>query len=375
MAGEVTWRDGSGVHAAAWLSDGAPPRTVGTADDRTTADAALRRARAGESLLYRGDWRNARQLLAAMARRIRRRRGPAPRDLAGAFRAERRLRLEEHELCSRLLVPLDPDLAIPLARAPDVREAVREAFGDGSGRPALAPLREILGAVGAHEWRRRGVLVPALGARIHPHYGVFAPVRGEYVDLVAEALAERPPAGRTAFDVGTGTGVLAILAARAGARVVATDRDPRAVACARENAARLGVADRVEVLLADLFPPGRADLVLFNPPWVPEEPHTALDRAVYDPGGETLRRFLEALPSRLAPGGEGWLLLSDLAEILGLRPRGWLGDALARAGLAVAGSRRARPSHPRARDADDPLHEARSRETTTLYCLRARASG
>src|SRR5574337_203490 len=228
---------------------------------------------------------------------------------ARLWAAERALRLEEHQILSRLVVPVAPDLSVPLPRAPDVREALREALGEPPGRAGILPLREALGMVGASEWRRRGVLVPALGGRVHPHYGVFAPVRGEHVDLVARALQGFAARDRTAFDVGTGTGVLAILLARAGARVVATDAEPRAVACARDNAARFGVAERVEVVLGDLFPPGRADLVVMNPPWIPGEAHTPLERAVYDPGGRTLSAFLSGLADHLAPGGQGWLVM------------------------------------------------------------------
>ncbi len=394
---EIAWHDAAGDHRALWPSEGVPPPArVVAAGDRTTADEAFRRARAGESLLYAGDYHNARQLLAAMGRRLARgagrrnresrgaghRRDPQgsravgpPGGLAVAWAAERRRRLVEHEVLSRLVVPLGPDLSIELRRAPDVREACREAWGVTPPRPALAPLREILGIVGAHEWRRKGVEVAALGGRIHPHYGVFAPVRGEHVDLVAAALGDRRLEGTTAFDVGTGTGVLAILLARRGARVVATDREPRAVACARENAARLGVADRVEVVLADLFPAGRADLVVFNPPWIPGEAHTPLERAVFDPGDDAVSRFLAGLADHLAPSGECWLVMSDLAVLLGLRPPGWLAEAIARAGLAVRNARATRPSHPRARDRDDPLHAARSAETTTLYVLGRVASG
>ncbi len=369
-------RAGTPRHAV-WLASTAeaPPR-VGLADDRTTADAALRRMRSGESLLYQGDWRNARQLLAALSRRLARqasRPGLARAGPARLWADERAQRLVEHQVLSRLLVPVDPDLGVPLARAPDLREALRQALGEAPGRPGLLPLREVLGMVGAHEWRRKGVLVPALGGRVHPHWGVFAPVRGEHVDLLARALESRdrrwPGPGWTAFDVGTGTGVLAILLARAGARVVATDSEPRAIACARENVERFGVGDRVEVVEADLFPPGQADLVVANPPWIPGEAHTPLERAVYDPGGRTLERLLGGLADHLQPDGEGWLLLSDLAEHLGLRGPGAVRDAIARAGLAVRDSLEARPSHPRARDPGDPLHVARSRERTLLYCL------
>jgi methylase of polypeptide subunit release factors len=225
--------------------------------------------------------------------------------------------------------------------------------------------------IGAHEWRRRGVPVPALGASVHPHYGVYAPVRGEYVDLVAAAAREWPVAGKRALDVGTGTGVLAFVLARAGAHVVATDLEPRAVESAREDAARLGLADAVEVLQADLFPEGRFDLVVSNPPWLPDEARTPLERAVYEPGGAFLRRLVTGLPARLAPGGEGWIVISDLAERLGLRAEGHLAALAAEAGLRVADVRETRPSHPRARNEDDPLHEVRAAEVTRLYRLLA----
>jgi methylase of polypeptide subunit release factors len=367
--GDVMWREAGEERRAAWLSESVPlPRRAIGADDTTSADAAYRRARAGDALVYRGDWHNARQLLAAMARRIPRR--AAEPGLLGAFRAERARRRDEQEVLSRLSVPVGPGWESPLRRAPPLCEALGEAFGAPPGREALLPLREILGAIGAHEWRRKGVEVPALGARVHPHYGVFAPVRGEYVELVAHALAARPPEpGALAFDVGTGTGVLAALLARAGCRVIATDIEPRAVACARENLARLGLADRVEVLERDLFPDGAARLVVANPPWVPGEPHRPLDRAVYDPGGDVLARVVAALPSHLAPGGEAWLVLSDLAELVGLRPRGALEARFAAAGLRLAATFTTRPNHPRARDAADPLAAARAAERTSLYVL------
>jgi methylase of polypeptide subunit release factors len=142
------------------------------------------------------------------------------------------------------------------------------------------------------------------------------------------------------------------------------------VACARENVERLGLADRIEIREGDLFPEGRADLVLCNPPWIPADAHTPLERAVYDPGGRFLDRFLAGLRDHLAPGGEGWLLLSDLAERLGLREPGALERAFAAAGLVRVASRSLPAAHPRASDPDDPLHAARAGEVTTLHVLR-----
>lgn len=365
----VTVGSGAAARTFLWLSGLAPaPVRAGLTGDRARADTTLRRLRAGEALLYQGDYRNARQLLSALGRRLE----PRPERLppAEAFRRERTRRAEAQALLLRLLVPVEPGWRIALAHAPDLSAALAEALGPTPDAPGLLPLREALGAAGASEWRRKGLYLPSLGAAVHPHHGVFAPVRGEYLDLVARALAGRDLAGRLAFDVGTGTGVLAFLAARRGARVVATDAEPRAIACARENAARLGLGGLVEVRECDLFPEGRADLVLCNPPWVPAEPSGPLDRAVYDPGSRFLLGFLGALPSHLAPGGEALLVLSDLAERLGLRPATFLAAAAAEAGLSLAILGRAAPTHPRARDPGDPLAEARGAEVTTLYRLR-----
>jgi methylase of polypeptide subunit release factors len=237
----------------------------------------------------------------------------------------------------------------------------------------VASLRELLGVVGAHEWRVKGIEIPAVRGRIHPHYGVFAPIRSEYVDLVAEApLPAVLSSSRVAFDIGTGTGVLAAVLARRGIwQVVATDIDVRALACARDNVARLGLSAQVDVLEADLFPEGRAALVVCNPPWVPARPGSSLERGIYDEGSGMLKRFLRALPAHLERGGQGWLLLSDLAEHLGLRSRAELIGWIEAAGLTVIDRIDARPKHPRAFDASDPLHAARAAEMTSLWRLAA----
>jgi methylase of polypeptide subunit release factors len=269
-----------------------------------------------------------------------------------------------------LLLPFDAGHVLPLRRAPAVAQACAEAHGPAAA-PYVMALRELLGIVGAHEWRKNGIAIASLGARIHPHSGVFAPIRTEYVDLVASA----PFAGalpRTAFDIGTGTGVLAaVLAQRGVARVVATESDVRAVACARENVTRLGLAARIEVVLQPFFPGGCADLVVCNPPWLPGRPSASIERAIFDPDSEMLRGFLRGLAGHLAPRGEGWLILSDFAERLGMRSRDWLLQQFSAAGLAVAGRLDTQPRHPKAADAADPLHAVRAAEVVSLWRLTA----
>ncbi|WP_405873991.1 class I SAM-dependent methyltransferase [Streptomyces zaomyceticus] len=361
--------DGAWEQPVRWYSaNGAPqPQHIATVADTISVAAAHRLMAEGTALLWSGDCESARRLLAALGRRSERRQPALAQSPAEAFGRHRREQERRARLLGMLLVPYGGDWMIPLRRAPRVREACLHAYGP-SGGPGVGSLRELLGVIGAYEWYRKGVEIPALGGeRIHPHYGVFSPVRGEYVDLVAEA---KLPRGVTAFDIGTGTGVLSVLLARRGLRhVVATDQDARAVHCARDNIARHGLADRIAVRHADLFPAGRAHVIVCNPPWLPGRPRTPLDQAVYDPDSRMLHRFLTGLPHHLEPGGEGWLILSDLAERLGLRGRTELDDAIQAAGLRVLSRTVTKPRHPRASDPSDPLHRARVGETTSLWRL------
>jgi len=367
----VNWTEAGESRSARWRSENGapPPRRVTVVDDTITADAAYRQASEGTALLWRGDFQNARQLLQAMARRIDRKPRKPASSPTEAFNFHRQYQSQRARTLGMLLLPLEADFSIPLRRAPDVKQACAEAYGAGEV-PSVVSLRELLGVIGAHEWRKSGVDIPALGVRIHPHYGVFSPVRGEYVQLVAEAPL---PSTALAFDIGAGTGVLAALLARRGVNhVIATDQDPRALACARQNIARLGLAGRVEIVEADLFPPGRAPLVVCNPPWLPARANSPLEHAIYDPDSRMLKGFLNGLAAHLEPGGEGWLILSDLAEHLGLRTRAWLLAAFDAAGLNVVARMDTKPTHPRAADDTDPLHAARAAEVTSLWRLTAR---
>ena len=378
----IEWSEGGATRSALWRSEsGWPaPKKIVVADDTMNADTAYRLALDGTALLWRGDFQNARQLLQALVRRVehkgeRARRAKAARTPVSptdAFHRHRLQQLQRARTLSMLLIPFEADHAIPLRRAPDARLACLEAYGVAD-EPYVASLRELLGVIGAHEWRRKGVHIAALDERIHPWYGVFSPVRGEYVELVAQApLPAGAKAGaKLAFDIGAGTGVLSAVLARRGLQVLATDMDARALGCARENISRLGLAQQVDIIEADLFPEGRAPLVLCNPPWLPGKPSSAIEYAVYDPDSRMLRGFLDGLAAHLEPDGEGWLILSDLAEHLGLRPREQLLGWIAAAGLEVVTRHDTRPVHGKASDPDDPLHAARSKEVTSLWRLRA----
>ena len=372
----LTWQEESGTRTALWQADnGARQPSRIQVVKEMDADTAYRLASAGTGLLWRGDFQHARQLLQAMSARMdaagQRKKKPTPSTAAESFEQHRKAQALRVRVLGQLLIEIDGNYGIPLKRAPDVLQACNEAWGPADGQARVLSLRSLLGLIGAHEWRKKGVPIATLdGAHIHPHYGVFSPVRGEYVDLLASAPI---PAGcDLAFDIGTGSGIIAAVLARRGVKqIVATDQDARALACAVENIERLGLAAQVSVIKADLFPEGKAPLVVCNPPWLPAEPTSPVEYAVYDPDSRMLRGFLAGLAAHLTAQGEGWLVISDIAELLGLRSRAELLGWIAAAGLRVIDRLDIRPRHPKAQDKNDPLHAARAAEVTSLWRLAA----
>jgi 2-polyprenyl-3-methyl-5-hydroxy-6-metoxy-1,4-benzoquinol methylase len=399
----IHWEEGGQLRSARWRSErgAAAPKKVVLADDTLSADAAYRLACEGTALLWRGDFQNARQMLQALGRRIdqsastdKHGRKPKPKPLpakdaslspeeaaalaARGFHLHRQAQAQRARVLGMVLLSFDANHGLSLRRSPDVRLACAQAWGEPveceGELGSVASLRELLGLISAFEWRKNGVEIAALGPapnnRIYPHYGVYSPLRGEYVGLVATTHLPQDLASRTAFDIGTGSGVLsAVLVRRGVGQVVATDNDERALACASANLAQLGVSARVELQKADLFPAGLADIIVCNPPWLPARAASSIEHAVYDENSAMLLGYLNGLAKHLKPKGEGWLILSDLAEHLGLRSRAQLLQAIADAGLQVKARIDTRPTHSKAADATDPLHVARKAEVTSLWRL------
>ncbi|QWE02087.1 methyltransferase [Polynucleobacter sp. JS-JIR-II-b4] len=381
----LQWEEGEQICSAHWHSENgiAPHKKIQIADDTLTADIAYRLACEGTAMLYRGDFQNARQLLQALVRRVdkpskkstradrvSKEKTKSPLD---AFNLHRLAQSQRARILGMILIQVNADHSISLRRAPDVAQACLEAYGTQETSYVIS-LRELLGVISAHEWRKTGVQVLTRDdeeVRIHPHYGVFSPVRSEYISLVLKApIPEAIKDGSIAFDIGTGTGVLAvILALRNVQKIIATDLSDRAIACAKENIDHLDLNSQIEIQKANLFPDGKAALIVCNPPWLPARPSSSLEHAVYDPESQMLKGFLNGLKDHLLPNGEGWLILSDLAEHLGLRTREELLSWIEQTGLKVIARLDTKPTHNKAFDKADALHAARSKEVTSLWRL------
>ncbi|SLJ83290.1 methyltransferase [Psychrobacter sp. DAB_AL43B] len=389
----VQWHENETLHHARWLSQSnqVPPTRIILVDDKMTADEAYRLACEGTSMLWHGDFHNARQLLQALGRRIDRtnerseqrklkkaanksaaNKSVTPKEIPNLFHQQRQMQAQRSRILSRLLLELDAGYISQLRRAPDVSAACTAAFGKldkAIDETCVLSFRDLQGALGAEGWREKGVPITGLGLSVFPHYGVFAPTRHEYVQLLLDVPL--PDTCDVAFDIGTGTGLLAIILAQRGVKqVIATDLNPRALACSNDNFTRLDLST-VQLQQADLFPTDvpLANLIVCNPPWLPAKPSSPLEYAVYDANSTMLRGFLQGAKQHLAKQGEVWLILSDLAEHLQLRSRdellGWFVDS----GLKVKYRLDTRPKHGRSQDNTDPLFAARSAEITSLWCL------
>jgi len=418
-------------------SDTPAPRAWVNVTTELNAPTALQLARQNVGMVWWCDFQNAKQLLVALQKRLEPRASPqlttvttatsaqqntTTHPLAQAFHVQRLHRSEQLKILSKLLIPILGDYTIALKRSPQVREVLISVWGDPcepsneasslhcgeqvsvrSSKAAshanevldntaitLVSLKELLGYIGAHEWQKKGVAIPALmstpprdpsrstskpeAPRIYPHYGVFSPVRGEYLNLVATAPLPLALEGNSvAQDVGVGTGVLsAILLSRGVQSVVGTDTQDRALECARDNLNRLGLMARVQLLKTSLFAQMRSPLIVCNPPWLPGKARSPMERAVFDPESAMLKGFLSGLQAHLSPEGEGWLIMSDLAERLGLRASGALQGWIEQAGLVVVDQLTAMPTHPKSSDTSDPFYQARRGETTSLWRLQSR---
>ena len=356
----VNWHSGNG-----WP---APRRLLRVSAD-LSADQALKLLTQGTALLWEGDFHQGRQLLSSIKRRLVTRLSIEPSaPMPEAFHKLRLARSQQARLLGMILIRVEPGWSLSLSRALPIDAACRAASGE-IDTPILMPLTELLGILSAYQWQLNGVEVAALQGRIYPRHGVFAPTRQEYLSLLANTPLPDPCV--SAIDLGTGTGVIAaILAQRGVAQVTAIDHYAPALACARDNIERLGLSDAVQVQEGDLLTHSpKVDLIVCNPPWLPGIVRSALDAAVHDPDHRMLKGFLKAAPQHLKPGGQAWLIMSSLAELLGLRSREQLLQWIDEAGLQVMQRHDTLPTHPKASRQSDPLAAWRSQEVTSLWRL------
>lgn len=211
----------------------------------------------------------------------------------------------------------------------------------GLGRPQAPPglLRRLVrGAIHFLSYnlvlrQHRTRVARAAGFKLVVRPTVFHPRYFLTSEYFASVIGRMDLAGRRVADIGTGTGILALAAARAGAEsVVAVDINPNAALAASDNARANGLAGRVTAvcsnLLSGLAPRPLFDVILSNPPSFPGEPLDVADRAWFaGPDYRDIAALFEQARERLAPGGCLYVLLSSDSDLA------ILGDLIRKAGF------------------------------------------
>lgn len=169
--------------------------------------------------------------------------------------------------------------------------------------------------------RRRPTATRAAGFRLLVRPTVFHPRWFITSEFFAGFIGQLDLRGKRVLDIGTGSGILALAAARAGASgVTAIDINPNAALNAAENARRNGLGDRVRAvcsnLLSALGREARFDVIVTNPPYFAGEPLDLTDRAWHaGPGCRDIAALFEQARERLAPGGCAYLLISSESDL------------------------------------------------------------
>jgi release factor glutamine methyltransferase len=148
----------------------------------------------------------------------------------------------------------------------------------------------------------------------HPRYFVTS-------EFFASFIGRLDLTGKRVADVGTGSGVLALAAARAGAaKVTAIDVNPNAALTAAENARANGFENLVTAMCSDLLsavaPRDLFDVIITSPPSFPGEPRDLADRAWHaGPDYRDIAALFDQARERLAPDGRMYILLSSDSDL------------------------------------------------------------
>ena len=158
------------------------------------------------------------------------------------------------------------------------------------------------------------------GSKFDVYAEVYEPAEDSF--LFADNLDVK--VGDFVLDVGTGCGILSVLASKRANRVVSVDINPFAIRCARENAKRNEASDKIDFIWADLLTPFspsvKFDLILFNAPYLPSEKMEGsfwieLSWAGGKSGREVMDRFISQAPLHLKVGGRILMMQSTLTSV------------------------------------------------------------
>jgi len=228
------------------------------------------------------------------------------RDYRAAYReASHRLLLSVKD--NKLIVKKSPDIGWLELLYPDVSEF-------------YISFPDIQGMNSSWQWYEKGIEIKTLDITLKPYYNTYFPTRFDHLKLFDKWLKKYEGAKENAIEIGIGSGVLSFQLIQNGFKnIFATDSNKNAIIGVDQESDRLGYEKHMTLSYGDLFEncDVKADLIVFNPPWLPAKHHLeeGIDKAMYYEE-ELFPRFFEQAKEHLAPGGKVVLIFSNLAEVV-----------------------------------------------------------
>ena len=184
----------------------------------------------------------------------------------------------------------------------------------------LLRFTDYLGMNGARQWYEKGIQFPGLKHKVHPYYGTYFPTRTEHLELFDKWLTGQKGI-KNATEMGTGCGVLTFYMLKHGIKnIIATDINPNSLYSLEQDLERTGMQTHVKLMQTsffDKFENTQPDLVIFNPPWIPMETHTSIDKAMYYYSG-FFEDFFKQAYERIPESCRLVILFSTFARAAGI---------------------------------------------------------
>ncbi len=233
-------------------------------------------------------------------------------------------------------------------------------------------LTDFLGMNGARQWYQNGIQLPGLSHKIHPWYGTYFPTRTEHLELFDQWL-EKNNDFQLALDMGTGCGALTFYMIKHGIQeVIATDINPNALYSVQQDLKRNPTQAGVQLFETSFFEGianKKPDLVVFNPPWLPLETHTSIDKAMYYDSG-FFDAFFSQAQNSLSASATIAILFSNFARVAGITPDNPIDIILRHSNQFELVQKLEKPITQNPSAGKDWLQKIRSQEKSELYILK-----
>ena len=283
----------------------APPIVINASDNNRKILAELKK---GQKFSFQGTWGTAMAFYSWLKKQVQN------RYPATDYASSRIQREKLNGLTENLFLPIknhEPDLT----KAPG-NPWLKEFYPEE--QEFYIRFTDYLGMNGARQWHEKGIQFPGLNHKLHPFYGTYFPTRTEHLELFDNWLTGKKDL-QNALDMGTGCGVLTFYMLKHGLKnITATDINPNALFSVKQDLERTGMLKDVKLIQTSFFEGLETihpDLVVFNPPWIPAETHTAIDQAMYYQTG-FFDAFFGQVSDRLTDSCKLVILFSNFAQVV-----------------------------------------------------------